>query len=53
MEETQEMRIFPSKVKWLEVRVMDREEREVWRPVEEVVIGKEWVKFLATYIRNV
>ena len=49
MEDMQEIWIFPSGVKWLEVRVMDREEREVWSPAEEVVMGKEWVEFVRTY----
>ena len=39
MEDTQEIWIFPSGVKWEEVSVMDREEREVWSPMEEVVMG--------------
>ena len=39
MEDTQEICILPSGVKWEVVRVMDKEEREVWSPVEEVVMG--------------
>ena len=39
MEDTQEIWIFPPGVKCEEVSVMDREEREVWSPVEEVVMG--------------
>ena len=39
MEDTQEIWILPSDVKCLEVRVMDKEVREVWSPVEEVVMG--------------
>ena len=39
MEDTHVIWIFPSGVKWEEVSVMDREEREVWSPVEEVVMG--------------
>ena len=39
MDAKQEISIFPSGVKWLEVRVMDREEREVWSPMGEVVMG--------------
>ena len=39
MEDMQEIKIFPSAVKWLEVRVMDKEVSEVWSPVEEVMMG--------------
>ena len=38
MEDTQEIKNLPSTVKWLEVRVMNKEVREVRSPVDAVIL---------------